>query len=90
MKVDTRNSQTLIIFVQREFFEGEKKPLKRVFSPQTPLFLNFLTKNSIEYTVCSQSFWEKRGYRGERTLFLLKQHTAYSKRVSLPLKNTSL
>jgi len=69
------------------FFEGKKPLCPRVISPQTPLFPNFLTLTSIEYTGFVVKVFGKRGVKGEREpFFLLKQHTAYSKRVSLPLK----
>jgi len=60
MKVDTRNSPTLIIFVQREFFEGGKTLMSKGCFPSNSSFPKlFIVK-----------VFGKRGvYRGERTLF---------------------
>jgi len=67
--------------VKKNFFEGNN-PLKRVVSPQTPLFPNFLTKNSSQSIpfykrVYSDYCWElkffgKRGVIGEREPFFKK------------------
>jgi len=69
------------------FFEGKKPLCPRVISPQTPLFPNFLTLTSIEYTGFVVKVFGKRGVKGEReTFFFAKATYCVFKKGFSPLK----